>query len=373
MNRRGEREEISDSERLARLRLIRSENIGPVTYHGLLRRFGTAQAALPEIPALAAKGGKRRIQLCEAGTAEAELARLARFGARLICHDEPDFSPALRAAEGSPPLLSVMGEATRLAQPGVAIVGSRNASAAGARLTRMFASELGEAGYVVTSGLARGIDTVAHEAALASGTVGIFAGGLDRPYPPQNKPLMRRIVDEGGCLATEMPFGWEPRAVDFPRRNRIVVGLSLAVLVVEASLRSGSLISARLGGELGRLVFAVPGSPLEPRSAGTNMLLKDGAQLATETADILQALEPMARRPSPVQALLHPDYSGDTHEADAGERARILRSLGVAPVSLDDLILHSSVSPSTVHMTLLELELAGRLERHSGGRISLLP
>ena len=373
MHRTAGLEGISDNERLARLRLIRSENIGPATYHALLRRFGTAQAALPEVSGLAAKGGKRRIQLCEAGAAEAELAKLARFGARLICHDEPDFSPALRSADGSPPLLSVMGDAGRLTLPGVAIVGSRNASAAGARLTRMFAAELGHAGYVVTSGLARGIDTVAHEAALASGTVGVFAGGLDRPYPPQNKPLMRRIVDEGGCLVTEMPFGWEPRAVDFPRRNRIVVGLSLAVLVVEASLRSGSLISARLGGELGRLVFAVPGSPLEPRSAGTNALLKDGAHIATETADLLQALQPMSRR---TETRANPVEDGDDSEqgeADAGDRERILRSLGVAPVTLDDLLLHSGVAPSAVHLTLLELELAGRLDRDSGGRISLLP
>lgn len=370
----GERSSLSGAERLARLRLIRSENVGPATFHSLLRRFGTAAEALAHLPELAAKGGsRRRITICASDVAEAELTRLERFGARLLCHDEPDYPQALRAADGAPPLLSVMGAAGILTKPAVAIVGSRNASAAGNRLTRMFASEIGEAGYVVVSGLARGIDTAAHEATLATGTVGVFAGGLDRPYPPQNKPLMRRIVDGGGCLVTEMPFGWEPRAVDFPRRNRIVVGLSLAVLVIEASLRSGSLISARLGGEMGRLVFAVPGSPLEARSAGTNALLKDGAHLATETADLLQALDPMARKrpPAPITSDSLP-FEPD-READEGERARVLRALGVAPVTLDDLAAHSGVAPAAIHLTLLELELAGRLERQPGGRVLLLP
>ena len=370
----GERSSLSSAERLARLRLIRSENVGSATFHSLLRRFGTAAEALVHLPDLAAKGGsRRRITICPSDAAEAELTRLERFGARLLCHDEPDYPQALRAADGAPPLLSVMGEAGILTRPAVAIVGSRNASAAGNRLTRMFASELGEAGYVIVSGLARGIDTAAHEATLTSGTVGVFAGGLDRPYPPQNKPLMRRIVDGGGCLVTEMPFGWEPRAVDFPRRNRIVVGLSLAVLVIEASLRSGSLISARLGGEMGRIVFAVPGSPLEARSAGTNALLKDGAHLATETADLLQALDPMARKRPPAPIASDSLPFEPEREANEGERARVLRALGVAPVTLDDLAVHSGVAPAAIHLTLLELELAGRLERQPGGRVLLLP
>ncbi|ALN73376.1 hypothetical protein M673_11655 [Aureimonas sp. AU20] len=369
----GERASLSEAERLARLRLIRSDNVGPATFHALLRRFGTASDALTHLPELAARGGtRRRITICTSEAAEAEFMRLGRFGARLLCHDEADYPQALRAAEGAPPLLSVMGEVTCLAKPSVAIVGSRNAAAAGGRLTRMFATELGQAGYVIASGLARGIDTVAHEAALETGTIGVFAGGLDRPYPPQNKPLMRQIVDRGGCLVTEMPFGWEPRAVDFPRRNRIVVGLSLAVLVVEASLRSGSLISARLGAEMGRLVFAVPGSPLEARSAGTNALLKDGAHLATETADLLHALQPMAERRA-VPSESEPTFFEGNAEPANGERERILRALGVAPVSLDDVSSHSGVAPAAIHLTLLELELAGRLERHSGGRVSLLP
>ncbi|WP_062116422.1 DNA-processing protein DprA [Aureimonas sp. AU40] len=369
----GERASLSEAERLARLRLIRSDNVGPATFHTLLRRFRTASEALAHLPELAARGGtRRRITICTSEAAEAEFMRLGRFGARLLCHDEADYPQALRAAEGAPPLLSVMGEVACLAKPSVAIVGSRNASAAGGRLTRMFATELGQAGYVIASGLARGIDTVAHEAALETGTIGVFAGGLDRPYPPQNKPLMRQIVDRGGCLVTEMPFGWEPRAVDFPRRNRIVVGLSLAVLVVEASLRSGSLISARLGAEMGRLVFAVPGSPLEVRSAGTNALLKDGAHLATETADLLQALQPMAERRT-VSSEAEPTFFEGNAEPENGERERILRALGVAPVSLDDLSSHSGVAPAAIHLTLLELEIAGRLERHSGGRVSLLP
>ncbi|MBB3998745.1 DNA-processing protein DprA [Aureimonas pseudogalii] len=366
---------LGDDERVARLRLIRTENVGPVTFAGLLRRFGSASAALDALPDLAVRGGTRHTpRIPSQDTIDAELALAARFGARFVCWGEPDYPPLLREADAAPPVLAVMGALAPLQQPAVAIVGARNASAAGARLTAMFARELGEAGHVIVSGLARGIDTAAHEASLPTGTIGVFAGGLDKPYPRENKALMRRIVDGGGCLVTEMPFGWEPRAADFPRRNRVVVGLAAGVLVVEAALRSGSLISARLAGELGRLVFAVPGSPLDPRAAGTNRLLKDGATLTTETADILEALSPLdprARRshPAPVEDEIadEPD-----HEPADRDRRRILDALGATPTSLEDILAQSGADPAELQTVLLELDLAGRLERHAGGRVALL-
>ena len=267
-----------------------------------------------------------------------------------------------------------MGDGAVLSSPTVGIVGARNASLSGIKLTKTFAAELGKAGYAVVSGLARGIDAAAHEAALSTGTIGVFAGGIDRPYPPENKPLMRRIVDDGGCLVSEMPFGWEPRAVDFPRRNKVVAGLSLGLLVVEAAMRSGSLISARLAGEMGRLVFAVPGSPLDPRAGGTNRLLKDGAIIATEPADVIDGLRPLDTRmtPSSGDDLDEPIDDNPSDEPALGEREKILEALGPTPVSIDDIVDHTGASPGAVQLVLLELDLAGRLERHSDGTVSIL-
>ena len=364
---------LSPETRLAWLRLIRSENVGPVTFRQLLNRFGGAEAALEALPELAGRGGsKRTVRVASAEAAEVELASAGRMGARFVCLGEPDYPPILRLVDGPPPVLAVMGDAAVFTRPTVAFVGARKASAAGAKLTRMLAQDVGEAGYAIVSGLARGIDTAAHEASLPTGTVGVFAGGLDRPYPNENRPLMRRIVDGGGALVSEMPFGWEPRAVDFPRRNRIVVGLASGVLVVEAATRSGSLISARLAGEMGRLVFAVPGSPLDPRSAGTNALLKDGATLVTEAADILEAMRPLDERMR-TDVLREPFAPPtDDEEPAQSDRDRILQALGTTPTSLDDLLDHARVAPGTLQLVLLELDLAGRLERHPGGGISLL-
>ncbi|ORE99008.1 DNA-processing protein DprA [Aurantimonas sp. 22II-16-19i] len=374
---------FTEEMRLAWLRLIRSENVGPVTFRELINRYGSAAAALEALPDLAARGG-RRIVVCGETAAAEEMARAQKLGARFVCLGEPDYPRHLRTVDHAPPVLALMGDAGCFDRPALAIVGARNASLSGIKLTRIFATGVGSAGFVVVSGLARGIDAAAHDAALATGTVGVFAGGLDRPYPQENRPLMRQIIDHGGALVSEMPFGWTARAIDFPRRNRLVAGLSLGLLVVEAALRSGSLISARLAGELGRLVFAVPGSPLDPRAAGANRLIRDGAILACEPADVLEALTPLAERADgsedgsldepardgPPLEGLPLEATGD--EPVRGERERIVETLGPTPVAIDEIIAHTGSSPGIVQLVLLELDLAGRLERHPSGMVSLL-
>jgi DNA processing protein len=299
-----------------------------------------------------------------------QLAR--RCGARFVALGEHDYPQTLARMDNPPPLLAVKGTAAAFGLPPVAIVGARNASLAGIKMARMLASELGRNGYCVISGLARGIDTAAHQGSLDTGTVGVLAGGIDRPYPPENTRLCDEIA-ERGAIVSEMPFGWEPRAQDFPRRNRIVAGLALGLVVVEAAQRSGSLISARLAGELGRLVFAVPGSPLDPRAAGTNGLLKDGATLVTEAADVLEALAPLVTGQPFVPTRLEepPDFTATPPPVD-GDRARVVEALGPVPVEIDELIRHTKLHPAQIFMILLELDLAGRLERHSGGRVSLV-
>ena len=366
---------LSAAQRLAWLRLIRSENVGPATFRLLVNRFGGAEAALDALPQLAQRGGsKRSIRVTSLAIAETEMAAADRMGARFVCLGEPDYPRLLWSAPPSPPVLAVMGDAGQLNRPSVAIVGARNASVTGAKLTRTIAGDLGRHGYTIVSGLARGIDAAAHEASLDTGTVGVFAGGLDRPYPSENKPLMRRIVDGGGCLVSEMPFGWEPRAADFPRRNRVVAGLAMGLLVVEAATRSGSLISARLANEMGRLVFAVPGSPLDPRATGTNQLLKDGALLVTEASDITEALRPLDPRLAGAPDL---DVEEDGVAMSAenpceGERERVLDALGPTPVLVDDIIAHTGLAPGAIQLILLEIDLAGRLERHPNGSVSLI-
>lgn len=272
-----------------------------------------------------------------------------------------------------PPLVTVRGEASVFALPPVAIVGARNASLSGIKLARSIAADLGREGYAVISGLARGIDTAAHQGSLSTGTVAVLAGGIDRPYPPENADLYEAIAGSGGAIVSEMPLGWEPRARDFPRRNRIIAGLAHGLVVVEAALRSGSLISARLAGEMGRLVFAVPGSPLDPRAAGTNGLLKDGATLVTHASDIIEQIAPQIGRPLPLIDSLEepPDFSEAT-PPDDDDRARVLEALGSTPVSVDEIIGHTGLHPAQVFMVLLELDLAGRLERHPGNMVSIL-
>lgn len=361
---------ISDEDRIARLRLIRSDNVGPATYADLIAHFGSAAAALDAIPDLARRGG-RALRVCSRSDAERELTAGARLGVRIVAGEEADYPPWLRAIDGPPPLVSIRGDGAATAGRAVAIVGSRNASIVGRKFAAQLARELGNAGYVVVSGLARGIDAAAHQAALDTRTVAVFAGGLDRLYPPENEALAADILARGGAHISEMPLGWEPRARDFPRRNRIISGISLGVVVVEAALRSGSLITARQAGQQGRLVFSVPGSPLDPRAGGTNLLIKEGATLVTGVDDILSELEPMLAR-EPERMAPHAVGAPSLEPADA-DRDKVLEALGPSPVALDDVIRFTGLPAGTVRVLLLELDLAGRLAHHPGGAVSLVP
>lgn len=368
---------LTDRQRLNWLRLIRSENVGPVSFRTLINRYGSAEAALDALPELALRGGAaRRIRIASQADAEAEILSAQRHGARFVAIGEADYPPMLRMMDAPPPLLAVKGNAATFTLPSVAIVGARNASIAGMQFTRIIANTLGHEGFAVVSGLARGIDATAHQASLDTGTIAVLAGGLDRPYPPENIALCGQIA-ERGALISEMPFGWEPRAKDFPRRNRLVAGLALGLVVVEAAKRSGSLISARLANEMGRLVFAVPGSPLDPRAAGANQLLKDGALMVTEAADILDALTPLAAQTRGERdILLAEDCPGDEGivvPSAQSDTERLIEALGPTPIQLDDVIRHTGLHPSQVFSILLELDLAGRLERHVGGSVSLVP
>ena len=365
--------ELSDSERLSCLRLIRSDNIGPVTFRELISHFGNAEAALAAVPDLSQRGG-RTIRLCSRDAAEAELARAQTIGARALFMLEPDYPAALAALDAPPPVIYVKGDSALLGRPALAIVGSRQCSAAGAKLARQFADELSRAGYVIASGLARGIDSVAHEASLARGTIAVLAGGLDVVYPPEHDAL-QRAIGETGALVSEMPPGFVPRGQDFPRRNRIISGLSLGVLVIEAARRSGTLVTARLANEQGREVFAVPGHPLDPRAEGTNALLKKGATLVTEPADVLSSLTPLTRAPG--RALREEPQITALGMASPSltqpQRDQVVAALGPVPVDVDAVVRATGLTTRAVQVVLLELALAGRLERHGSGLVSLVP
>ncbi|MBT9368270.1 DNA-processing protein DprA [Rhizobium sp. CSW-27] len=367
---------LTDKQRIAWLRLIRSDNVGPSTFRDLINHFGSAEAALQALPELSRRGGaSRSIRIASVDDAERELERARRFGARLVGIGEPDYPPALRQIDGAPPLLAIKGDASVAAAPSVGIVGSRNASISGAKFAAMLARDCGRAGYTITSGLARGIDTAAHRASLETGTIAVLAGGLDQPYPPENLPLLDEITGGRGLSVSEMPFGWEPRARDFPRRNRLIAGISLGVVVVEAAERSGSLITARLAGDFGRLVFAVPGSPLDPRCQGTNGLLKQGATVTTSASDVIEALAPLSQLDLLEDRVI--DEPGGERSPDLmlppddSDRQRIASALGPTPVEIDDIIRHTALPAATVYLVLLELDLAGRLHRHVGGLVSL--
>ncbi|MGK9053175.1 DNA-processing protein DprA [Neorhizobium petrolearium] len=364
---------LTERQRIAWLRLIRSDNVGPATFRDLINHCGSAENALAVLPELSARGGATRaIRIATVQEAERELEAARRHGARFIGIGEPDYPPALRQIEGAPPLLAVKGDLAAATRPSVGIVGSRNASIAGAKFAAMIARDCGRAGYTVTSGLARGIDTAAHRASLETGTIAVLAGGLDQPYPPENVPLLDEITDGAGLAVSEMPFGWEPRARDFPRRNRLISGISLGVVVVEAAERSGSLITARMATDFGRLVFAVPGSPLDPRCHGTNGLLKQGAIVTTGSDDVIEALAPLSQLDlfaGPV--VEEPEKTGDMLPPNDDDRSMIVSALGPTPVDIDDIIRHTGLSASSVYLILLELDLAGRLHRHPGGMVSL--
>ena len=364
---------LTDEQRLDWLRLIRSENVGPRTFRALLKHFGSARGALAALPDLARRGGASRPgRICPVEDAEQEMAAARRKDIMFIASSEPGYPARLRMIDDPPPLIALAGHVATLTMPMIAIVGSRNASAAGAKFAERLARELGDAGFVIVSGLARGIDAAAHRASLNSGTIAALAGGHDHIYPAEHVPLADSIR-EHGVLLSEMPLSWEPRGRDFPRRNRLISGLSIGVVIVEAARRSGSLITARMANEQGREVFAVPGSPLDPRAEGTNGLLKQGATLVTEAADVIDVVAPILGRPIDVAANEPECDAPDAgSEPASDERLRIVALLGPTPVEIDDLVRLSGASPATVRMVLLELELAGRLERQPGGRVALL-
>lgn len=357
---------LSDAERRDWLRLARTENVGPVTFDQLLQRFGTAGKALAALPDLARRGGRASgLKLPSDAAIDKELAGGAALGARLIASCEAAFPRALAALDPPPPLIWARGRVELLDRSCVAIVGARVASAAGQRFARGLAAELGQSGQVIVSGLARGIDAAAHEGAMPTGTVAVLGGGVDDVYPPEHAGLYARIA-ETGCVVSESEPGRAAVARDFPRRNRIISGLSRAVVVVEAELRSGSLITARLAAEQGREVLAVPGSPLDPRAKGTNDLLRQGAALCEGADDVLRALEGL-------RGLREPDRSGyaagPASDPDDALRAEVAALLSPTPVSRDELVRATGAAPPAVFAALVELSLAGRAELLAGGMV----
>lgn len=353
---------------LSRLRLLRTAGIGPVTYRQLLLRFGTAEAALDMLPTLARRGGGAAPKVADLATVEREMAATARLGARYLFLDDPDYPALLGELDTAPPALIVRGDLSLTRAMSVAVVGARNASAAACRFARTLGHALAEEGVTVVSGLARGIDTAAHVGAMPR-TIGVIASGVDVVFPPENAALQEQVAAQG-LLVAEQPPGTQPLARHFPSRNRIIAGLALGTVVVEAAPRSGSLITARLATEAGREVMAVPGSPLDPRAQGCNLLIREGATLIQTAADVLEQLRPIDPRSVRDPTLR---YEGPP-PADASDtdRTRVIGLLGPVPVSIDELIRQSHVAPALVQTVLLELELAGRLERHAGGRASLV-
>nr|WP_238401569.1 DNA-processing protein DprA [Altererythrobacter sp. C41] len=348
---------------------MRSPNVGPVSYAQLLRRFGSAQAALEALPDLGRRGG-RDYRAAPAERIEREVEAVRAAGARYLFHDQPGFPPLLAEIESVPPILTFRGDLALAAKPCVAMVGARNASAAAVKLARDFAAALSEAGFVVVSGLARGIDGAAHRGALPA-TIGVIASGIDIAYPPQHAELQEEISATGLVLA-EQPPGTEPRGSHFPSRNRIIAGLAAGTLVVEAAPRSGSLITARLAGEAGREVMAIPGSPLDARSQGCNQLIRDGAVLVQTPEDVVELLNGFDGTPRSTFREAAPGYDCTPDEFEDAEPANISGLLTTAPVPVDELIRQSNTGAAAVQMALLELEIAGRLQRHAGGRVSLV-
>jgi DNA processing protein len=363
---------LDAAEKLAWLRLARTAEVGPATFAQLTARFSSASAALEEVPRLARRGGGRNFVLPPAEDAARELAELENLGGRLIAACEPDFPPGLAALDPPPPVISCLGNVHLLQKEMIAVVGARNASALARKFAQMLARDLGEAGLVVVSGLARGIDSAAHEAGLEHGTVAVVAGGVDVVYPPENETLYRAIAGQGAVIS-EMRLREAPQARHFPRRNRLISGLARGVAVVEAAERSGSLITANYALEQGREVFAVPGSPLNPRARGANRLIREGATLIESAGDVLAVLGPMLGGGFREPASGPPSSRGDTANLEAAAdrvRARIEEALGVAPVEIDELIRQIGAPPAVVQTVILELELAGRCRRHPGNRVS---
>lgn len=364
---------LSGDEQLDWLRLFRTENVGPITFYKLLEKFGTPKAALAALPDLSGHGG-RKIKACPKANTEREAEALAKLGGTLICRDEDAYPPLLAQVEDAPPVISVLGHPHLLKKRTIAIVGARNASLNGQNFARTLAGELGASGFLVISGMARGVDTAAHEGALVSGTIAAVAGGVDVVYPKENQGLYERLKAEG-AMVSEIELGTKPQARHFPRRNRIISGAARGTVVVEAGLKSGSLITARMALEQGREVFAVPGSPLDPRSAGANRLIKEGAQLTESAEDIFEALETLIRHPleerKPLKYQGKPPSLPNANET-AIARTKIIALLSPSAVTVDELVRRCQFSVAIVSLVLLELELAGRLERHPGNRVALL-
>jgi DNA processing protein len=357
---------LSDAERRDWLKLVRTENVGPVTFDQLIQRFGSAGKALSALPDLARRGGRAAsLKVPTEAALDKELADGAALGAQLIAACEPAFPQALAALDPPPPVIWARGRVELLDRPSVAIVGARVASAAGQRFARGLAAELGQSGHIIVSGLARGIDAAAHEGAMSTGTVAVLGGGVDDIYPPEHAALYARIA-ESGCVVSESEPGRTAVARDFPRRNRIISGLSRAVVIVEAELRSGSLITARLAAEQGREVLAVPGSPLDPRAKGTNDLIRQGAALCEGAEDVLRALEGL-------RGFHEPDRSygaGPGPEPDDALRREVAALLSPTPVSRDEIVRATGAAPAAVFAALVELSLAGRAELLPGGMIA---
>ncbi|WP_347303565.1 DNA-processing protein DprA [Croceibacterium sp. TMG7-5b_MA50] len=360
---------LSQAEAFARIRLLRSPHIGPVSYRQLLGRFGTAESAIDALPDLARRGGRPYVA-APTDRIEREVAGIRRAGARYLFHDQPDYPRLLAEAPAAPPILTFRGRLALASQPAVAVVGARNASAAAVQIAREFGAALAAEGFAVVSGLARGIDGAAHEGAFPH-TIGVIASGIDIAYPPQHRELQERIASDG-LLIAEQPVGTEPRGSHFPSRNRIIAGLALGTLVVEAAPQSGSLITARLAGEYGREVMAIPGSPLEPRSAGANELIRDGAVLVQDPAQVAELLRRFDGTPRTTLAERQQPFTfAEEDAADAPPGDDIATLMSPAPVHVDELIRQSGQAAGAVQMALLELEIAGRLVRHEGGRVSL--
>lgn len=359
---------------VARLRLIRTDSIGPITYRQLVARFGSAAAAIEALPDLARRGG-RPLTIAPSTVAEAEIAALDRLGAFLVFIGTPAYPALLANLESAPPVLAVRGDTALLDRPAVAMVGARNASAAGTRFARQMAADLVQNDLVIVSGLARGIDTAAHQGALRGGTIAVVAGGIDIAYPPENAGLMAEIAEHGLIVAEQMP-GVEPQARHFPRRNRIIAGLAAGTLVVEGAPKSGSLITARIAAEAGREVMAVPGSPLDPRAQGCNILIREGATLVQSAADVIEALSAFGdgngtqigmRFKAADVASWYDDVASDAGDA---ERAVVAALLSPTPVAIDEVVRLSGLAAAVVATVLLDMELAGSLVRHAGGRVA---
>lgn len=365
----------TQQQRLDAVRLARSENVGPVTYRDLLAQFGSPSDALDALPDLARRGGRKRpIKIATERSVLQELTKTEALGARMLICGDADYPALLAQTDPPPPVLTFLGLPHLLQRPAIAMVGARSASAAGLRMAHDIARGLSEADYVIASGMARGIDTACHTSALSGGTIAVLAGGIDNIYPEENTPLYNELK-ERGAIISEMPLGTVPRGRHFPRRNRIISGLSLGTIVVEAAPRSGSLITARFALEQNRELMAVPGSPLDPRSKGCNRLIQQGAALVENAADVIDWLSgsapPQLKEPEDLFTWSEPVHL--PYDPAPSEREQVLSLLSPTPIAVDDLIRQSDLPARTVQIVLIELDLAGRLVREAGQRIALLP